>query len=566
MKERDFELAASLFARAIQIAGPLAGYCENLAAALRGAGNLRQAAICYEQAISGDPGDVRLYLELARVLMQDGRAAEALMHLKGALALTPESAEAWALLGGAMSLSGHSALAAEALKQAVDLDASQAAYQFDLGLVLCQLGDPEGSEAAYRRALLVKPEFPEALNNLGNLLRRNNAPAEAVACFRRALRQKPDYADARYNLGLALQALDLLDDAEACYTHVLTEAPGHHAAMNNSANVMMGLGRIHEALRRYERAVRLAPANREYRVNAGMAQLLDGDFQQGWRNYAARAAPVAAGARLWNGEHLKGSSILLLSEQGLGDTIQFIRYARLLDREGARVQALCPPSLAELLRSAAGVERVIADDQAPPAGEWYAPLLHLPAVFGTRAGTIPAEVPYLWAVPERVRHWGSWMSAATGSASSLRVGLAWRGGRDHWNDRNRSMNSSLLAALRGVPSTTFFSLQKDCREGCEELEFTPLPRDLTDFADTAALMTHLDLVISVDTSVAHLAGALGRPTWLLLPFAPDWRWMMERTDSPWHPQMRLFRQIRRGDWRSVVEEVRDALVNLSHAR
>ena len=205
-----------------------------------------------------------------------------------------------------MSLSGHTELAADALKQAVDLDGSRASYYFDLGLVLCQLGDLEGSEAAYRRALLVNPEFPEALNNLGNLLRRNNAPADAVACFRRALRKKPDYADARYNLGLAFQALDRLEDAEACYTHVLTEAPGHHAAMNNSANVLTALGRIYEALPRYDQAVRLAPGNREYRVNAGMAQLLHGDFREGWRNYAARVAPGVAGARLWNGEHLKG--------------------------------------------------------------------------------------------------------------------------------------------------------------------------------------------------------------------------------------------------------------------
>jgi tetratricopeptide (TPR) repeat protein len=566
MGDGDFDRAASLFARAIEIDGPRSEHCGNLAAALLNAGKFRQAAVCYEQAIAGDPGNIRFYLDLARALIQDGRASEAVSHLKRALTLMPESAEGWALLGGAMNLTGQTALAAEALQQAVEIDPGQASYHFDLGLVLCQLGDLEGSEAAYRRALLVNPEFPQALNNLGNLLRRSHAPVEAVACFRRVLQNKPDYADARYNLGLALQSLDRLEDAEACYQRVMKEVPGHHAASNNCANVLMGLGRIQEALSRYEHAVRLDPANREYRVNAGMAQLLEGDFRQGWQNYASRPAPAATGMRLWNGEHLKGSSILLLSEQGLGDTIQFIRYARLLGLEGGRVHAFCPPALAELLESAAGLECVVPDDQAPPSCDWYAPLLHLPAVFGTRIGTIPADIPYLKADPDRIRKWGAWIGAETSPSSHLRIGIAWRGGPDHWNDRNRSINPACLTALNRLPAVKFFSLQKGQPRGCEGLDFVPLPRDLGNFADTAALIMHLDLVISVDTSVAHLAGALGQPVWLLLPFAPDWRWMRGRDDSPWYPGMRLFRQPRRGEWLPVMEQIREALVSLTQTR
>jgi hypothetical protein len=193
-------------------------------------------------------------------------------------------------------------------------------------------------------------------------------------------------------------------------------------------------------------------------------------------------------------------------------------------------------------------------------------LLHLPAVFGTRVGTIPAEVPYLSANPGLVRKWGEWISASAASHPNLRIGIAWRGGPDHRNDRNRSMNPSRLAGLGGVPGTKFFSLQKGVPDGCDGLDFVPLPRDLGNFADTAALMAHLDLVVSVDTSVAHLAGALGRPVWLLLPFAPDWRWMLDRTDSPWYPGMRLFRQQRRGEWLPVLEQVREALVDLTGPR
>jgi len=563
MQQRDFDRAASLFAQAIGIAGPVPEYCGELAEALNRAGKFRQAAACYEQALAGDPGHVQFYLNLARVLILDDRAEAAVTVLKRALKWMPESAEAWALLGGALNLTGQTAAAAAALQKSVDLDSGQASYHFDLGLVLCRLGDPEKSEAAYRRALQVNPAFPQALNNLGNLLRRSNSAAEAVSCFRRALRIKPDYAEARYNLGLALQSLDRLEEASACYREVLNQSPGHHAAANNHANVLLSLGRIDAALTQYEHALRLAPATREYRINAGMAQLLHGDFRNGWQNYAFRAAPSVPGGNLWNGEPLRGRSILLLSEQGLGDTIQFIRYARLLHREGAQVQACCPASLAEILQSAPGIERVFPDVQPPLSCDWYVPLLNLPKVFGTRAGTIPADVPYLSADPDRVRNWGEWISHVTPGDTQLRVGIVWRGGPDHLNDRNRSLNPSDLAPLQGIPAVTFFSLQKGCRTGCEGLNFVPLPRELDCFADTAALMAHLDLVISVDTSTAHLAGALGRTAWVLLPFAPDWRWMLGRSDSPWYPGMRLFRQPRRGKWRPVLNQVRDALVKLT---
>ncbi len=563
MLEKNFALAASKFAQAIQLAGPLPQYCENLARALHAGGQLRQSAACYEQAIAGSPDNVRLYLSLARVLIQDDRAAAAATLLKQTLVLKPHTAEAWALLGGALNLCGQPAQAAEALQQAVSLDSKCAAFHYDLGLVLSRLGNLEKSETSYRHALQINPRFPEALNNLGNLLHRRRASSEAVACFRRALRHRPDYADARYNLGLALQSLDLLDDAEDCYRRVLERAPQHHAASNNYANVLMGLGRIPEALSRYQHAVRLAPANREYRINAGLAQLLKGDFREGWRNYGARVSPSVPGARLWNGEHLEGSTILLSSEQGLGDTIQFIRFARHLRAEGGRVHASCPAALVDLLRTVTDLSDVIPDTDPAPPCDWYAPLLHLPAVFGIRPGTIPAQIPYLFADPARVRDWELLLRTSRRASTQLRVGIAWRGGPDHWNDRHRSLNPSLLNAFQDVPSTAFFSLQKGYREGCDGLDFTPLPRDLTDFADTAALMMHLDLVISVDTSVAHLAGALGRPAWVLLPYAPDWRWLLGRNDSPWYPGMRLFRQPRRGEWRPVLDEVRESLLALS---
>lgn len=465
-------------------------------------------------------------------------------------------AEGWALLGGAMSLAGSGDRAVEALKRAIAIHPDESRFHYDLGVILSQVGEFHYAESSYRRAVELRGGFPEALNNLGNLLRRRKASSDAVACYQRALRFRPQYTDAIYNMGLALQDLDRLEEAEDCYRDVLKEKPEHHFALNNLANVELGLGRVDAALSRYEKALRVAPDNREYRVNLGMAQLLAANLSEGWRNYAARSAPAILGVPVWNGEAVKGRRILLLSEQGLGDTIQFIRYARQLRYDGGRVSALCPEPLAELLRTTPGMETVFVNGQQPPASDWCAPLLHLPAMFRTRVESIPAEMPYLFADAERTRQWESALDLP---ASHLKVGVAWRGGADHWNDRNRSLNPGDLAMLNGIPDTAWVSLQKGYPQGHDSLPFVPLHRDLGDFADTAALIDHLDLVISVDTSIAHLAGALARPVWTLLPYAPDWRWLRDRSDSPWYPTMRLFRQQHRGEWKPVLEQVREEL-------
>lgn len=555
----NHDLAAALFAQAIQADGPTASHCQNLARSLQASGKYRQAAVCYRQAIERDPANTQLHLGLARALLQQTSVADAIAVLKDALAVRPDAAEAWGLLGGAFSLGGHGNLAAEAIRHAVALDPGQAGLHYDLGLVLSQMGESNQAEEAYRQALRLRPRFPEALNNLGNLLRRRKATAEAVACYCQALDCRPGLIDATYNLGLAFQDLDRLIDAAKCYESVLTEQPGHHAAVNNMANVLAGIGHVDEALACHDAAVRLAPWNRSYRVNLGMAQLLSGNFPMGWRNYAARTAPAIPDVPQWNGEPVHGRRILLLGEQGLGDTIQFVRYARRLRYEGGRVSAVCPEPLAELLRTAPGLEHVIEQSRKTPPCDWYSPLLDLPRLFDTRLESIPAETPYLFADPERVRDWAL---ALRIPASHVRIGIAWRGGEEHWNDRNRSLQPAALAVLDGVPDATWISLQKGHPAGCESLPFTPLPRELTDFADTAALMMHLDLVISVDTSVAHLAGALARPVWTLLPFAADWRWLLGRGDSPWYPGMRLFRQQRPGEWGNVLESVREELVKM----
>jgi tetratricopeptide (TPR) repeat protein len=553
----DYQLAAALISRAIRYGGPGARHCRTLAEVFTAQGLNGQAALCYRQAIVDQPADITLYLGLARALINDSRPAEGAGVLAQALALQPEAAEGWALLGAAFNLSGRLRDAVDALRHAIKLQPSEARFHFDLGVTSAQLGHTNEAEEAYRKALQQRTHFPEALNNLGNLLRRRGADEEAAACYRNALVQRPDYCDARYNLGLALQTLDLPEKAESCYRAVVRQLPDHHAAKNNLANTLLETGKPGEALDYYEEALRVKPDNPEYRANLGMAQLLSGNFAEGWRNYGARSVAPRNAAPLWKGEPLQGRTILLCSEQGFGDTIQFVRYTRLLSELDVRVLVSCPQSLTRLLNTMPDIAGLAAITGALPASDYQVPLLHLPAILGTRLETIPAHIPYLFADPDLVRDWALKLDIPK---SHLKVGIAWRGSPAHRNDRKRSIEPAELSALAGVPGTSFISLQQGLSDGVGgALPFVPLGRELTDFADTAALMSNLDIVISVDTAVTHLAGALAVPVWTLLAYNPDWRWMLGRDDSPWYPGMRLFRQERRGDWGSVMRRVREEL-------
>jgi tetratricopeptide (TPR) repeat protein len=557
-EQAEYQLAAALISRAIRYGGPGARHCKTLAEIFLAQGLNGQAALCYRQALIDQPADVTLYFGLARALINDSRPAEGAGVLAQAIALQPEAAEGWALLGAAFSLSGQRRDAVDALQHAIRLQPTEARFYFDLGFAFTQLGHTPEAEEAYRKALRQRAHFPEALNNLGNLLRRRGAGEEAAACYRNALAQRPAYDDARYNLGLALQMLDRPEEAESCYRAVVRQLRGHHAAKNNLANTLLETGRTDEALDCYEEAIRLTPDNPEYRVNLGMAQLLSGNFGDGWRNYGARSAPPRNAAPLWKGEPLQGRTILLCSEQGFGDTIQFVRYAGVLSEQDVRVLVSCPQSLTRLLDTMPDIGGLAVLTGALPTSDFQVPLLHLPAILGTRVETIPARVPYLFADPELVRDWTLKLDIPK---SHLKVGIAWRGSPEHRNDRKRSIEPAELSALAGVPGTSFISLQQGLSDGVAgSLPFVPLGRELTDFADTAALMRNLDLVISVDTAVAHLAGAMAIPVWTLLAYNPDWRWMLGRDDSPWYPGMKLFRQENRGDWGSVMRRVREQLI------
>ena len=451
-------------------------------------------------------------------------------------------------------------------------------------------GRPAEAERLYRQVLAAHPDRAEAYSNLGAALQDLGRLDEAVKAYHQALALDSRQAATHANLGTALMDLGSLEDAAASLQRALTLQPESAAAWSNYGNALTRLGRLEAAMSAFQRALALQPDYAEAHHNLAFALLARGDFTRGWAEHewrwqcaqfveAAREFPMPR----WDGTSLAGQTILLHAEQGFGDTIQFVRYAPLVAARGGRVVLECQPQLRRLLagnevqsresrverrahrdfRGGAdmGVADVVAQGEPLPACDLHAPLMSLPFIFGTTLDTVPAAVPYLRVRPALVEDWSHRLATIPGP----RVGLVWAGNPHHRNDAFRSVPLAALAPLGATPGLSLVSLQKG--PGAEQLRDAPLGLflynlgpQLTDFADTAAALLHLDLLITVDTAVAHLAGALGRAVWLLVPAVCDWRWLEERADSPWYPTMRLFRQHRRGDWAPVVARVAATLV------
>ncbi len=451
-----------------------------------------------------------------------------------------------------------------------------------------------------------------AIGNRGIALLAENRPAEALEAFRQALVLLPGNASLLYNIGVALQALGRFDEAVAAYEATLAQAPGFAAALINQAAALVQLDRPEAALQACRAALALQPGNAEAQCNAGQAfmalgryhdaelifrdilarvpgyelvhvnlahaLLATGRMAEAWPHYEQRhgLAPAARPAfetSFWHGEALGGRTLLVHSDQGFGDTIQFIRFLPLvLARAGAgRVVVEVQPALARLLRrSLAGVE-IVAQGEALPPVDLQIPMMSLPGVFGTTLETIPGGIPYLAADPARSAAWRQRLDALPGR----KIGLVWAGnsllGQDMYLDRKRSLALAALAPLAAVPGVSFVSLQKGgpaAQAGASPagMVLHDFTAELADFDDTAALVSALDLVISVDTAVAHLAGALGQPVWLLNRSNTCWRWLLDRSDSPWYPSLRLFRQAAPGDWRQAVAAVGDELQRLARSQ
>jgi Tfp pilus assembly protein PilF len=467
-------------------------------------------------------------------------------------------------IGWAYLEAGDYARAERVYRQILDVDASSSRVWFLLGAISQLRGALDEAILCYREALRHNPGHAEAWSNLGLALHDREGSAEAETCCREALRLNPEYADAHSNLGNILQARDDLEGATSHYREALRLNPGHAKACHNLGNALRSLGRRTEALACYDRALALDPEHAEMHLSRALLRLEMGDFVQGWSEYEWRwrcpefSLPPYP-QPLWNGSPLSGRTILLHADHGLGDTLQFIRYAPLVSHLGGRVLVACQKPLARLLSTCPAVVEVIAEGEPLPAFDVYAPLMSLPRILGTTLATVPANIPYLSADPGLVAHWGR----ALAPLSGFKVGIVWQGNPGYRRDRERSFPLAQLAPLSRIPGVQLISLQRG--PGREQLGALTAPfvldlgDRLGDFHDDAAVLQNLDLVIAADTSLAHLAGALGVPTWLALPLAPDSRWLVGRDDSPWYPNHRLFRQRRRGDWDHVFDRIAEAL-------
>jgi tetratricopeptide (TPR) repeat protein len=519
----------------------------NLASALFDHGNIlfgkelfAQAADCYRQALAINPDQVETHNNLGNAYHRQGQLEEAAACFRQALALNPQYADAHFNLGNVCFDQGKFDDAVACYRAALRLNPQHAEAHNNLGNALKELGQLADATKFYRQATFLKRRQPQFFANLGNVLKDQGQLTAAAECYRQALRIAPNRADVHASLGVALAWQGNLQDAAACF----------------------------------ENALRIDSVHWFARWNRSLLQLLQGDFAGGWQDYELRFSSPEMSPRSfqqprWDGSPLDGKTILVHAEQGLGDSIQFARYLPLVARRGGKVIFDCPSALHELFRGLKGVNHLVGSGEPVSPFDVQVPLLSLPGVFQTTLDTIPAAIPYLEVDPELVLKWEQLLARDNiGRAARrqpavdppLSIGIAWQGNPKVAGDCLRSIPLERFAPLARLPGVRLVSLQKG--HGTDQwkglgvrLQILDLEDQLKTFSDTAAVMKNLDLVITSDTSVAHLAGALGVPVWTALQLVPDWRWLLDRSDSPWHPTMRLFRQKKIGDWDEVFERM-----------
>jgi tetratricopeptide (TPR) repeat protein len=523
------------------------------------AGRGEEGVELIRRAIGVAPTRASFHFNLGVVLADLGRLAEAIAADRQAIALNPDFAAAHNNLGNALADSGSAEEAVGCLRRAMELAPKAADAPYNLGNVLKKLGRMEEAAVAYRRALSLRPQWREALSGLGEALCGSGDFAAGVEVCGRALDLGPQLAEGHNNLGNALCGLGEYEQGIVSYERALAIRPEYADGWNNLGNAYQCTERFDEAITAYERAVALGVDLARW--NIGLIHLMKGDYERGWPEYELRLKIRNPQRRefsepKWDGSELGERRILLHSEQGAGDAIQFFRYVRLVAERGGRIVVVCQPELRRLFAMQNGVEECFDVNAGElPRCDVQLAMGSLPGVFRT----IPGEVPYLTAEAAAIGRWRTRVEAAAGRRR--RIGLAWAGRRQP--DPFRSVPGELLGGLAKAEGNWFCSLQKgELEKKPPGLEMADWTSELTDFAETAALMANLDLVITIDTAVAHLAGAMGKGTWVMLKSAADWRWMIGRGDSPWYPTMRLFRQKRRGDWEGVVGEAAGALEEL----
>ena len=540
------------------------------AGALQSLNRHQEALASCDRAISLKPDYAQALNRRGVILARLQRFGEALASLDRALAITPDSAEVMTNRGNVLSELERPDEAVASYDKALALNPGSSGTLYCRALALAQQNRLGEALASFDNSLAIARDNTDAWTHRGNVLHGLKRFEEALESYDKALAVGPGRANTLNDRGAALVELGRFDEAIASYKAALSLKPDSAETWNNLGLALVALKRFDDALASYGRATAINPDLAEAHFDESLCRLLIGDFRRGWEEYEWRWKRKDRRWKIrdfpqpkWLGdEDISGRRILLHTEQGLGDTIQFCRYASLAAERGARVILVVQPPLRSLFESLPAPMEVLPEGEPLPAFDLHCPLPSLPLAFRTTLDNIPARVPYLTASEERVKFW----RAKLGGSERPRVGLVWSGHPEHRNDRDRSLPlNALMPLIRELDE--LFSLQKEIRDPDREvLESIGTIRhfgdELTDFCDTAALVQLMDVVISADTSVAHLAGAMGKPVWILVPYSPDWRWLLDREDSPWYPTARLFRQSRRGDWAGVVERVAEELRRL----
>jgi len=597
---RRMERGVELIRKAIGLNANVAAAHNNLGKALLDLKRPEEALASYDTAIALKPDFAMAYCHRGNVLINLKRSQEALASYDRAIALKPDYAMAHNNRGNVLHRLNRPADALASCDRAIALKPDYAMAHFNRGNILQDLKRPADALASYDRAIVLKPGYVVAHNNRGSALLDLKRPADALASYDRAIALKPDYVEAYYNRGNALSDLKRPADALASLDQAIALRPDFAEAYNNRGNALLGLGRPADALASFNRAIALKPDHAEAYNNRGKALLdlkrpaealasydkaitlkadyadaywnqsicllLMGRFEQGWRQYEWRKKcnnPIAIcnyPQPLWLGEqNIAGKTLFIWGEQGLGDKIQFCRYAKLVEARGAKVILSVPQSLLKLLKQLSPTIELIGPDEVPNDFDYHCPMLSLPLAFGTTLETIPAQQQYLKADEELRLAWAARLPPKT----KPRIGVVWSGGTANTNDQYRSIELEQLFPILS-PDADWVCLQKEVREKDlaalrQRGRIAFFGDELRDFSDTAALLDLMDLVITVDTSVTHLAGAMGKPVWILLPYSPDWRWLLDRDDSPWYPSARLLRQQQFGNWAGVIDQVKDEL-------
>lgn len=567
-RQRRFEEAAANFKESLDIAPRRAGTWRNLGRAYADLGRLAEAEPCLLKVVELEPNLSANQKALAELYTRLTRADAALVAIERAVALEPESADLHNELGRTLANTQRYADAKKEYVRAIELNSESSEFHNNLGVACQELGEHEEAIGHFKEAIRLRPGVVGVYNNLGVALNEQRRFEEAIECYNKALAIGPDYALAWNNLGNSLRAIGRNEAAVAALETAIRLKPDYPEAFNNIAIAYVQMGENEKALAWYDKALCFRPDYPECHMNRALQRLLVGDLANGWADYEWRWHLKTMRYRdlkrpLWDGSPLGGKRILIYWEQGLGDSIQFIRYASELKDRGATVIFEGQPPLQHLLSRTPGIDQFIPRGSELPPFDVHAPLLSLPGQCHTTLENVPANIPYIFPDPHFVNLWKPRLNALKG----LRVGIVWQGNPDHRGDHLRSFPLRLFEPLAKMEGVTLVSLQKN--HGCDQIAqlegrfnltcFDGIDEEVDGFLRTAAIMKNLDLVIAADTSVAHLAGAMGIPVWVMIAVASDWRWLRNREDSPWYPTARLFRQKEPGNWIEVFERVAAAL-------